>query len=109
MIAEVVRQAQEAHRAERLAREAEKAAEAATAASAQAASSVPTTRYAAARGRANGPTTALWHAVALDRLVGEIDGACETTVCGSLVRLSTEQMWPVADRGVCPACATLAH
>jgi CHASE3 domain sensor protein len=88
---------------------AEEAAEAVTAASPPAASSVATTRYAAARSRALGPTTALWHAVDLDRLVGAIDGACETTVCGSLVRVSTEQRWPVPARDVCPACSTVAH
>jgi len=71
--------------------------------------SVGTARYTAARGRALGPTTALWHAVQLDRLVGEIEGACETTVCGSLVRLTTEQAWPATTRDVCPACAALAH
>jgi hypothetical protein len=110
VIAEVVRQAQQAREAELLALGATiEAADAVTAASALAASSGATSRYAAARGRAHGPTTALWHAVELDRLVGAIDGACETTVCGSLVRLSTEQRWPVAARGVCPACATLAH
>ena len=80
-----------------------------TATSAPAASSVGTTRYAAARGRAVGPTTALWHAVQIDRLVGVIEGACETTVCGSLVRMSTELSWPAAARDVCPTCATLAH
>ncbi|WP_448614917.1 HAMP domain-containing protein [Modestobacter sp. URMC 112] len=74
-----------------------------------AAGSVTTTRYAAARSRAFGPTTALWHAVELDRLAGASRGACETTVCGSLVRMSTEQSWPVPARDVCPACSTLAH
>jgi hypothetical protein len=74
-----------------------------------AASSVATTRYAAARSRALGPTTALWHAVELDRLVGAVGVACETTVCGSLVRVSTDQRWPVPARDVCPACSTLAH
>ena len=80
-----------------------------TAANTPAARSVATTRYAAARSRALGPTTALWHAVEVDRLVGVIDGACETTVCGSLVRVSTEQTWPVPARDVCPACSSLAH
>ncbi len=98
-----------APRGEEPAEEAAKAAEAVTAASTPAASSVATTRYAAARSRALGPTTALWHAVELDRLVGAIGGACETTVCGSLVRVSTEQRWPVPARDVCPACSTLAH
>jgi hypothetical protein len=88
---------------------AEEAAEAVTAVSTPAARSAATTRYAAARSRAVGPTTALWHAVNLDRLVGAIGGACETTVCGSLVRVSTEQRWPVPARDICPACSTLAH
>ncbi len=94
---------------EAVAQEAAKPAEAMTAPSTPAARSAATTRYAAGRGRALGPTTALWHAVQLDRLVGAIGGACETTVCGSLVRLSAEQTWPVAARDVCPSCATLAQ
>lgn len=98
-----------APRGEEPAEEAAKAAEAVTAASTPTARSVATTRYAAARSRAVGPTTALWHAVDLDRLVGAIGGACETTVCGSLVRVSTEQTWPVPARDICPACSTLAH
>lgn len=65
--------------------------------------------YAAARSRAHGPTAALWHAVELRRPVAEADRPCEVAVCGSLVRVSTEQPWPVTARGVCPACATLAH
>jgi hypothetical protein len=80
-----------------------------TAASSLTAGPVAATGYAAARSRAHGPTTALWHAVELHRPVGAVDGACELTVCGSLVRLDTGQRWPVADRGVCPACATLAR
>ena len=68
-----------------------------------------TTRYAAARSRPLGPTIALWHAVELDRLVGEIGGACETAVCGSLVRVSTEQRWQVPARDVCPSCSTLTR
>ena len=91
------------------AEDATKAAAAVAAASPPAAGSGATTRYAAARSRALGPTTALWHAVELDRLAGAIGGACETTVCGSLVRMSTEQSWPVPARDVCPACSTLAH
>jgi hypothetical protein len=86
-----------------------KAAEAGSPLSTPAGSSVVATRYAAARSRALGPTTALWHAVELDRLVGSMGGACETTVCGSLVRVSAEQRWPVPARDVCPACSTLAH
>ena len=69
----------------------------------------PTLLYAAARSRANGPTAELWHAVEVHRPLGEVDGACELTVCGSLARLSADQQWPVAARDVCPACATLAH
>jgi hypothetical protein len=67
-----------------------------------------TTVYAAARGRAQGPTAALWHAVELHRSPTELDGACELTVCGSLARVSTEERWPVAARDVCPTCAVLA-
>ena len=69
----------------------------------------PTLLYVAARSRAKGPTAELWHAVEVHRPLGEVDGACELTVCGSLARLSTEQQWPVAARDVCPACATLAN
>jgi hypothetical protein len=113
-IARVVREAQRlAHEAmigrEQPAQEAAKPADAMTPPSTPTARPVATARYAAARGRALGPTTALWHAVQLDRLVGAIGGTCETTVCGSLVRLTTEEAWPVAARDVCPACATLAH
>jgi hypothetical protein len=67
------------------------------------------TGWTAARGGAHGPTTALWHAVQTTRPVGPVDGACEVTVCGSLVRLGTGQGWPVAARNVCPTCATLAR
>jgi hypothetical protein len=67
------------------------------------------TVYAAARSRAHGPTTALWHAVEVHRPAEEVDGACELTVCGSLARVDTEAQWPVAARDVCPACATLAR
>jgi hypothetical protein len=63
----------------------------------------------AARSRAHGPTSALWHAVELHRPAAEVDGACELTVCGNLARVSTEQEWPVAARDVCPACVTLAR
>lgn len=89
--------------------EAAKGTDAVTAASAPTEGPVTTNRYAAARSRALGPTTALWHAVALDRLVGASGDACEITVCGSLVRVSGEQRWPVPARDVCPACSTLAH
>lgn len=67
------------------------------------------TVFAAARSRAVGPTTALWHAVELHRSVTEIDGACELTVCGSLARVITEEQWPMTARDVCPVCATLAR
>jgi hypothetical protein len=66
-----------------------------------------TTMYAAARGRALGPTAALWHAVELHRAPTELDGACELTLCGSLARVSTEQRWPMAARDACPTCALL--
>lgn len=68
----------------------------------------PTT-VVAARSRAIGPTTALWHAAEVHRPSVEVDGACELTLCGALARISTEQPWPVAARDVCPACAALAR
>ena len=68
-----------------------------------------TTVYAAARSRAHGPTAALWHAVELHRAPGEIDGACELTVCGSLARVIIDAQWPVAARDVCPVCATMTR
>ena len=68
-----------------------------------------TTVYAAARGRAHGPTAALWHAVELHRTPSEIDGACELTLCGSLARISAAERWPVVARDVCPACVTLSR
>jgi hypothetical protein len=71
--------------------------------------SLQTTVFGAARSRAHGPTAALWHAVELRRPAGEVDGACELTLCGSLARVSTEEQWPVAARDVCPACLTLAR
>jgi hypothetical protein len=67
------------------------------------------TAFVAARSRAHGPTVALWHAVELHRPEGELDGACELTVCGSLARVATEQSWPVAARDTCPACAALTR
>jgi hypothetical protein len=70
---------------------------------------IATTVFAAARSRAHGPTAALWHAVELHRPAGEVDGACELTVCGSLARVMTEEQWPVAARDVCPACTTNAR
>jgi hypothetical protein len=69
----------------------------------------PTFVYAAARSRAVGPTTALWHAVELHRPAAEIDGACELTLCGSLARVMTEEQWPTAARDVCPVCLTLSR
>ena len=69
----------------------------------------PTTVYAAARSRAHGPTTALWHAVEVHRPTVEVDGACELTLCGSLARIMTDVEWPTAARDVCPACVTLAR
>jgi hypothetical protein len=69
----------------------------------------PVTVYAAARSRAHGPTTALWHAVELHRPTVEVDGACELTLCGSLARIMTDASWPTAARDVCPACVTLAR
>ena len=67
----------------------------------------PTTAHAAARGRAHGPTAALWHAVELHRPTAEVDGACELTLCGSLARVDVEQPWPTPARDVCPACVVL--
>jgi hypothetical protein len=69
----------------------------------------PTFVFAAARSRAVGPTTALWHAVELHRPASEIDGACELTVCGSLARVMTEERWPMVARDVCPVCVSLTH
>ncbi|WP_233492113.1 hypothetical protein [Blastococcus sp. TF02A-30] len=68
-----------------------------------------TTAHAAARSRAHGPTAELWHAVELHRPAGELDGACELTVCGSLARVSLTQAWPVPARDVCPTCVALAR
>jgi hypothetical protein len=70
---------------------------------------VQSTVYAPARSRAHGPTAALWHAVELHRPVGEVDDACELTVCGALARVSAAEPWPVATRDVCPVCITLAR
>jgi len=65
--------------------------------------------FVAARSRAHGPTVALWHAVELHRPEGELDGACELTVCGSLARVDTDQSWPVLARDTCSACAVLTR
>jgi hypothetical protein len=69
----------------------------------------PTIVFAAARSRAQGPTSALWHAVELHRAAAELDGACELTLCGSLARVMTEERWPTAARDVCPVCITLTR
>jgi hypothetical protein len=69
----------------------------------------PTLVFAAARSRAMGPTTALWHAVEVHRPAAEVDGACELSVCGSLARVITEEQWPPAARDVCPVCVTLTR
>jgi hypothetical protein len=65
--------------------------------------------YVAARSRVHGPTAPLWHAVRLHRPAGEIVGACELTVCGTLVRIAADVSWPTGARDVCPACVTLAR
>src|SRR3954447_16395482 len=62
---------------------------------------IPTT-FVAARGRAHGPTVALWHAVELHRPEAELDGACELIVCGSLAPVATEAPWARAARGRLP-------
>lgn len=67
------------------------------------------TTHVAARGRAHGPTAALWHAVEVHRAVADLDGACELTVCGALARVSTDRSWPLAGTDVCPACAGRAR
>jgi hypothetical protein len=71
--------------------------------------SVQSTVFAAARSRAHGPTSAMWHAVELHRLPGEVDDACELTLCGSLARVSAAEQWPLAARDVCPVCLTLSR
>ena len=68
-----------------------------------------TTTFVAARSRAHGPTAALWHAVEVHRAPGDLDGACELTVCGSLARVSTEQVWPARGSDACPACTAQAR
>jgi hypothetical protein len=66
-----------------------------------------TTRFAAARSRAHGPTAALWHAVELHRPAGEVDGACELTLCGTLARVAVDEPWPTEARDVCVPCVVL--
>jgi hypothetical protein len=66
------------------------------------------TTFVAARSRAHGPTAALWHAVEVHRQPGEVDGACELTLCGSLARVTVEHAWPVAERDVCVSCVVLS-
>jgi hypothetical protein len=63
----------------------------------------------AARSRAHGPTVALWHAVEVHRDPADLDGACELTVCGSLARVSTEQVWPARGSDACPGCTAQAR
>ena len=65
---------------------------------------VDTSIVAAARSRAHGPTAALWHAVEVHREPGEVDGACELTLCGVLARVTVERSWPVVGTDVCRAC-----
>jgi hypothetical protein len=60
-----------------------------------------TPTFAAARSRAHGPTAALWHAVEVHRVAGDLDGACELTVCGALARVSTDRSWPATGTDVC--------
>jgi hypothetical protein len=67
------------------------------------------TTFVAARSRAHGPTTALWHAVEVHREAADLDGACELTVCGSLARVTGDVRWPADGTDVCPTCATLAR
>ena len=42
------------------------------------------------------------------RPVGELDGACELTVCGVLARIVPHEPWPPVARDVCPLCVALA-
>jgi hypothetical protein len=67
------------------------------------------TAFVAARSRAHGGTAALWHAVELHRPLGELDGACELTVCGALAPVENDEQWPVAVRDICLACAALTR
>ncbi|SFP68759.1 hypothetical protein SAMN05660464_3931 [Geodermatophilus dictyosporus] len=67
------------------------------------------TGFAAARSRAHGPTAALWHAVELHRPAGEVDGACELTLCGTLARVSVDEPWPTQARDVCVPCVVLSR
>ena len=68
---------------------------------------VDTAIHVAARSRAHGPTSALWHVVEVHRPPAEVDGACELTVCGALARVSTDQAWPMTGTDVCPTCRAL--
>jgi hypothetical protein len=65
--------------------------------------------YAAARSRAIGPTTALWHAVELYRPAAELDDASELTVCRVLARIASREPWPPQARDVCPICVGLTR
>ena len=67
--------------------------------------SITTPTLVAARSRAHGPATALWHAVEVHRPAAEVDAACELTVCGALARVDPEQRWPLTAADVCPDCA----
>lgn len=69
----------------------------------------PARGYAAARSRAIGPTTALWHAVEMHRPPAEVDNACELTVCGVLARIVSGRQWPTAARDVCPVCLSVSR
>jgi hypothetical protein len=65
--------------------------------------------YVAARSRPHGPTAALWHAVEVHRVLADLDGACELTVCGALARVTTERAWPATGTDVCPTCVVLTR
>jgi hypothetical protein len=65
--------------------------------------------YAAARSRAIGPTTSLWHAVEVHRPAAELDDAPELTVCRVLARIASVEPWPPAARNVCPVCVGLTR
>ena len=63
----------------------------------------------AARSRASATEPARWHAVEVHRTAGEVDGACELTLCGSLARVTTGRAWPVVEGDVCPSCIALTR
>lgn len=70
---------------------------------------VPTTGLTAARGRPQGFTAGLWHAVQLYRSPSEVDEACELTLCGSLARIDSGVHWPDQAQDACPACLVLSR